>query len=133
MKALVLWRPTKLSAGVLLTLAVVLSAPTGAHGSCGDYVRMGGAAHKTLAGPAAPQHTLPVPAGNHLPCSGPTCSRGRQTPPLVPPASPSSSAEEWGCTAAVTQHAASGPFACVIEELSARPVLRGSEIYHPPR
>ena len=116
-----------LAGTAVAVLAGVLLAPPAARASCGDYVVMG---------PGSAAHTPdqhPLPAGPR-PCNGPHCSGGQQ--PLAPPAPapvPTSPSEQWGVPmpSPLLPDAASAFLAP--PRTAARPLDRGSDVYHPPR
>jgi hypothetical protein len=141
MSVLARWRWARQGTGLLLAaLAALLLAPVAARAGCGDYVVIGGkppaVAQPDLHPPAAsPQaeHAPALPPGGHAPCPGPLCSRG-PTPLPLPPAPPAPSpAEKWDGTLLPPSLADTEPVAWLADDDTARPVRRGSGIYHPPR
>src|SRR5262249_9765511 len=91
------WRSLLLLPGTLLAFfAASLCAPATAHASCGDYVVLGGPTPAPAAA-ALPPH-VDSPGKPAPPCHGPTCSRGT-LPPLLPPAAPVATPDEWALAA----------------------------------
>jgi hypothetical protein len=120
--------------GVLLALlAVALFAPSAARASCGDYVLVGG--HSA----ASPEHGAQVPdapalpAGGHVPCSGPLCSRHVPPLPLLPLVPAPERGDQWGCVDPASLVPEDEALDRVADDALGRPVRHALAVYHPPR
>src|SRR5258707_9679674 len=100
MRVLVSWRPISACAGAVLALVAGSIAPSTAHASCGDYVRLNGGSPGAKADHSMRHATPLAPSAPKVPCSGPQCRQGRQVPPLVPPAPPPTGVDKVSCSAA---------------------------------
>jgi hypothetical protein len=123
--------------GVLCTLtAGCLFAPASARAACGEYVTIGGRTAMT-GHPTSPELFRPMsgPLDGHKPCTGPGCSGGPPSAPLVPviPAVPPQ-VEDTGLVAAA--HAAEfdpRPAGRWDDVTRLRPIRVSPSVYHPPR
>jgi hypothetical protein len=66
------------------------------------------------------------------PCSGPNCS-GVPRSPLIPPAPPVVSGQDWACVPAAEHDMRPGGFSYRLEDSRHTPLIHGSRIFHPPR
>jgi len=120
------------SLGVALALlAGSLLAPTPARAGCGDHVLL--TPRMNVPADDASGSLPAQPAKQHVPCSGPNCTRAPIAPAPVPVAPVSFGAPEWACVVAPLALPAANSLPHTLEPLRDHPLSAGSSVYHPPR
>src|SRR5437867_7525779 len=129
-----------LATGVSAILALGFATPTSVWAECGNYVHTGNNAGPMMVQQSAtPRDTAqnanpdsPAPSPGHLPCRGPTCSRGG-IPPAAPLPSLTTTLQEWAWLHFTPERPLADPSSFLLVNPSARPVRRAAGIFHPPR
>jgi hypothetical protein len=141
MRRLAGWRSVWPSVRVPLALVIgVLTTPSAARATCGDYLMYGGSHPAAASSPSAATATheaLPrspsLPTHGRTPCSGLFCGQGKPLVPATPAPRVTGGGQEWGCTAATDASVAPGAATPFRDVVSALPIRRAGVIYHPPR
>jgi hypothetical protein len=123
--------------GVLLTLgAGGALAPQARAGCSYDAVAImsadGASLHVDAAANTLTKSSPPSSVPERRPCSGPNCSGGPRTP-LIPPAPPVVSCQDWAYAPAAEQGTRPDGFVYCLEESRQTSLIHGSRIFHPPR